>query len=625
MLNQSYRQVLVTNNSSLLAQGATVDQLAVGQIGIMDSKTKKGLTAPTYATTKAFELVWGTPDVNLGIFGGVANENEYSKMIKGKLIKGWRGKKAAKPQSQIISIGWTGDVSDTATMSASCGDVKHLYLNFTGTAIDKLFSKQGLVRQYSVDTSCWCDTSECADSCADVDPCRLANEFAKLIQNDQTIGKMIRVKAVTECSAGTTTDCYVFEVSLCDDGSDTALGIVQAQYPGLGVTRSNRVGSTSTYSLTKSVNVAPAAVSNAGLILIPNCTTCPSGYTYKNYGYAYEIKRADAGTAGNLTTLNTDYGIASTTESSSRVLYEFGQSTYIIVSDSVISAPVAQDALKSLGEIRDTCVLTSPTTTAWALSKTLKKYSKAYRITLADNVCGTNRLTELQAAYPDLVVTIVNSAGSCVHTYETTVTSDCVDTTCGINTLVFNRPSNYEGVQWEEYVVGTTIDPANKAGIRIEVAFVNRTTGECTYDKFPASDYDTLFVSASEFNPDWSASNCDSTYKVRQIRGFKPPIGDGARLRFQEQMSKSYDLRERHADPVVRETMGYSLQADPNRYYDEYVIEFDYNYQVSGWSDKYSDSYHVSVFFPEGMGKPFETAINTYIESSAIQLDPVVL
>jgi hypothetical protein len=625
MINQSYRQVFVTNSPALLAEGSTVDNLGVGQVGIIDAATNLAVTAPTYAKTKAFKFVWGTPDINLGIYGGIQNENEYSKLIKGKLIKGWRAKKASRPQSQIISIGWSGDNADTATMSANCGDVKFLYLNFTGTAIDKLFSKQGLIRQYAVDTTCWCDSSDCGDSCAKVDPCRLANEFAKQIQNDHLIGNMIKVKAVTECTLSGGVNCYVYEVNLCDDGSDVALGIVQAQYPTFRVTRTRRVASTSTYSITKDVAGLPSAVSNAGLILIPNCSTCPAGYTFRNNGFAYTIKRSDAGTVGAQTTLATDYSIATVTESVARVNYEFGESTYVVISDTAITVPVGSDVIDSLGEIRDTCVLTSPSTTAWVLAKTLQKYPKTYRLTIGDSVCGTNRLTELQAAYPGLVVTIVDASGTCVHTYETTVMSNCVEPGCGVEMLEFTRPANFQGVAWEEYIAPAVIDYDNKAGIRIEVAFVNRVTGECTYNKFPASEYDTLFVSASEFNPDYTASNCPPSYVVREIQGFRPPIGDGARLRADEQFSKGYDLRERFADPVVREQTGYSLQADPSKYYDEYVLEFDYKYQVGGWSEKYEDSYHISVFFPEGMGKSFESALNGYLQSSAVQIDPVVL
>jgi len=408
---------------------------------------------------------------------------------------------------------------------------------------------------------------------------------------------------------------------MCDTGDDTALGLVQAQYPTLSVTRVGRVGSTSTYAVIKDANVAPADVTNAGMILIPDCPTCPSGYTAVTSKYVYTIKRSDAGTAGALATAITDYGIAGA-ETLTRLQYEFGTSTYVAASTTTLTASGA-DQLHYVGLSTYGCVITTPTTTAWTLFDTLSKYSKTFRLTIGDTECGSNRLTELQAQYPDLVITIVNAGGSCVHTYETTVYSQCVKVGCSTDQLTFTRPANFEGVKWDE-VEEAGGDGTEKAGIEIEIAFVNRVTGECTFDRFPADEYDTVFVSASQFNPDyWEGTNCETDWKVRQIRGFKPPIGDGARLRDQELKSKMYDYRYRSFDPVVREIEGYSLQADPAKYYDEYVLEFDFKYPVGGWSQNEVDSYHVSLFVPQGMGANIETLFNTYIESSAIQIDPV--
>jgi len=85
-------------------------------------------------------------------------------------------------------------------------------------------------------------------------------------------------------------------------------------------------------------------------------------------------------------------------------------------------------------------------------------------------------------------------------------------------------------------------------------------------------------------------------------------------------------LRERSYNAAMREAQGYQFITDVNKYYDEYVIEFDFKYIAgAGWSESYNDSYHVHVFFPEGMGKPFETAVNSYLQSSGIQIDPVIL
>ncbi len=46
---------------------------------------------------------------------------------------------------------------------------------------------------------------------------------------------------------------------------------------------------------------------------------------------------------------------------------------------------------------------------------------------------------------------------------------------------------------------------------------------------------------------------------------------------------------------------------------------------VGGWAQRYTDAYSLFVYFPEGQGKAFEAAINNYIASAAIDIDPVIL
>lgn len=52
------------------------------------------------------------------------------------------------------------------------------------------------------------------------------------------------------------------------------------------------------------------------------------------------------------------------------------------------------------------CVNTTTTTIAWTSGDTCKASTQIYTITLADDECGDNRLTELQAAYPDLTIAV---------------------------------------------------------------------------------------------------------------------------------------------------------------------------------------------------------------------------
>lgn len=630
MLNQSFRQVFVTNSPALLADGATVENIGVGQVGIVDAKTWAGTTSPTYAKNKAIKFVQGTPDLSyLPLMAGVPNENEYTKLIKGKSIKNFRAKAAKRGRNQIITVGWSGDVSDTDTISAKAGDQKFFYLKLTGPAIDKQFSKQGITRQYFVDGGC---VDDCTDTCTDITDNRVLSEsLAKQINTDPYVNKYVRASVQTQCDPvldpETTVNCYRYELRVCDTRDDVATGSIAGQYPDDKVTRIGTEGSLSVYQIIRDTNSLPTSASSAGIVLIPDCDTCPSGYTLSPAGFVYTVTKADAGDSGALTDVVTDYSAASSGESVSRVHYQFGTSTYVLIVNADGITANGTDTLVFQGEARSTCVLTDDVTTAWSFAETLVRYERTYRLTIADDPCGTDRLTDIQNAYQALAIELVDGSGSCVHTYETTVTSQCVSTGCSVDTLVFTAPEPFEGAEWVEQPTAALPDGTTcLTGVKIEVAFINRITGECTYDYFPYES-DTIHIQASNFDPNYNnkPQACTTDWKVKEIQSFQHPAGFGAHVRKMEQVSKSYALRERSADPVVREIEGYSFQAVPTKYYDEYILDFDFTYKVGGWSEQHTDAYSLSIFVPEGQGAAVAAAINSYITSVGIDIDPVVI
>ncbi len=100
MLNQSFRQVFVTNTPVLLASGSTED-LAVSQVGIFDGNTYQATVTPTYATNKALQISQGMPDTFwLPLMAGIPQTNQHSKLIKGKLISKFRKKTAHEGQTR---------------------------------------------------------------------------------------------------------------------------------------------------------------------------------------------------------------------------------------------------------------------------------------------------------------------------------------------------------------------------------------------------------------------------------------------------------------------------------------------------------------------------------------------
>lgn len=623
MAIQSYKKTFVTNSPTLLASGATVEKLAVAQVGILDGFTSIATTSPTYAKNKALKLVWGTPDLShLLTTSGIGNQNDYSKLIKGKLVKSFKGVKAKKGQQEVVTVGWSGDTSDADTLFAEPGEVKHFFVKLTGGPIDKKFSLQGVTRKYSVQVGTIDDTT--------IDNRKLADDLAKAMNADNYINTFLKVGALYEPAStpgGADTD-YIFELTVCDTRDAAALGNVQSQYPDDSVKRIGVQGSSSIYQVVRDTNSTPTAFSTVDNTVIPDCDTCPTGYTLVDSGFAYKVVRSDAGSAGNLTTVKSDYSIASGDESGARINYEFGSSTYILVSDDLISSAVGVDELTFLGDARQSCVIDTPTTVDWAANGTLVTYTKEYRLTIADDHCGDDRLTEIQAAFPSLTVELVaESSGDCVHTYSTEVTSNRVALGCSIDAIKWSAPQAFEGIEWVE-VPGTFDGTDYKVGVRIEATFVPYIVDNVvTFGYFPAYEQQAIHIQASEFDPNYNNAPESEVahWVVKKIQGFEQAIGSGVGVRVFEKESLSYELRERSFDPVVRDLERYEFQAQTDKYYDEYILGFDFDYQVGGWSEKYSDSYKLHVFFPEGQGKNFEAAINGYLSSANIAIDPVVL
>lgn len=636
-LFQSYMEVFVSNNPSLLAQGQTVEKLAVGQVAILDAKSYLGVTAPTYANNKALQFVWGTKDKPSGITNAlVPNKNIYSKLVKGKKIKAFRGKAARKGQNEVWTLGFSGDVSDTESLTLKQGGKKQVFITLTGSVIDKLYSKQGLTREFIVEDKICYDN--CADNCANVDCRKTAEDLVKKVNSDQHLSKFLKASVISLCNpaiVADTTTCYKFELKVCDTKDDVALGLVQSQYPNDSVVRTGVEGALSVYEVIRDANTLPTAFSNAGITLIPDCDVCPTGYTQEVAGYVYTAVVEDAN-ADISATIVTKIDTAHPTANS--VVTKLSNDNYVIVSEVLLTTGQIETAIEaSAGPAvtsvtfkyqtnRSLCVLTTPTTVVWVANGTLVRYSKVYKLTIGDSVCGVNRLADIQAAYPDLVVTIVNAGGDCVHSYETTVLSNCVETGCAVEEIKFVRPQNFEGAQW----VAKATTPLNEGqtcqcGVKFELAAVNRDTNECTYDLWDYN-FETVHAQISTFSENYNDKPCDDEWVARKIQQFEYPSGLGSYVRELEKKALSYHLRERSFDAIVREIEGYQFQAKPDVFYDEYVIEFDYDYKTSGgWTEKYTDSYHLHVFFPAGQGKAFETAINSYMASSIISEDGVVL
>lgn len=636
MFRQSFQVTLVTNNPTLLPSGTTAN-LAVEQVGIFDAATNQAVTLPTYSTNRVIYVAQGTPDFsNFPAGAGKLNESLKSKPIKGSAITGWRGKKAKLGQTSQVAVGYDG-IDLTKTLTAKPGEVKNFFIKLTGAPIEKLVhGAGGWVSTIQVSMPC---ADECAAECTAVDCDVIVERFKKEFDKQKLPGgillnKFVKLTELSHCTTPasiTTVDYCVFSIDVPDAGDQHALGYVQTAYPTLTVIRTARNGIISTYQVVIPIDDddcdAPADFTNGALNIVPNCTTCPTGYTYHASLYVYTVTRTDAGNGAALTTAQTDYPAVSTI-GTFRLNYQLGTSTYQVFSASATVAPVtAGDVVTSQGVHTKVCILTSPTTIAWAQTGTGLKAQTTAVITLKDDVCGTSWLAALQAAYGSGVSQTANNTSTCVRQYSLTINSDNVDIVgdCQQDFYTFTAPAPFNGIEW--VVTPLPVGTDCVCGLLLESGFVNRTLTECYFDAFPY-EYDGVHIEVATGDPNFQNYQdlCDTDLPVTVIRHYEYPSGSGQFIAHLESLSREYDqLEGRPVDQFVRNARQWFFNTDLTKFYDQYTLEFQFKYFVGGFTEQYTDSYHLNVYFPTGTGTAFQNAINAYVTSAKIDLPLVIL
>lgn len=264
-------------------------------------------------------------------------------------------------------------------------------------------------------------------------------------------------------------------LTLVNNGDSNALADVQAQYPNYTVVQTARDGDNTTYTIVRP-QADPALASYVKTVVDVDgkgCADCLATYSLVDGGYVYHVSIEDDGV--DLTT--TLAGLVTGETQLDKLGNKDGRGTYAIVMPAIM-AQVAIDAIitarpeaevKYLGEIKDVCSKTTTTTTAWVAGETCVATTKGFSIIVKDNDCGATRLPELQAAYPDLVITEDGVVGGCKRKYNTTVPTNIVCPECSpifLQPFYGEAPDNFEGISWE--AVAETYDADALMGITIK-------------------------------------------------------------------------------------------------------------------------------------------------------------
>ncbi len=642
MSQRPYKDFYISTTGTLASSGTTSD-LAVGQIGFFNAKTWQATTAPTFQTAKQLVIAQGTPDLSDMPEGAGIPNTSFKVFVdaqRGKILD-WYTKKAQKAQNMIVRLGFDG-VDTTKTLTAKPGETKQVYLKLSGQPISNFYPDvpAGLKIMLPIEMPC---ADECSDSCTDTVPCSIvADKIIAAVNNYKIVGgqplkKYVKVSKVVSCespSSFATTSFTKYSLFVCDDNSIAALAKVQAQYPGLLVKRVSHASGYSTYELVDltSAGAPDDFVVDAGNV-VPNCSVCPSAWTFQEELFTYELKVADAGNGAALTAVEGAYAGTTVT----RLLYENGVSTYIVTDDvAVTEQTLAGTSLfQLLGVQQGVCISPEGTTVVWTVVEVGTKALGEWKITLKNDNCVNCEedgfsalLAELQAAYSGIgTVTLTSSdCDFCVGEFKlTTLSENAVFPSCSDDVYKWNLPPAFKAVNWIEVpnvgVPGTDC----VCGVQFESAFYDPKRDACTFEGFPYLS-DPLYVEVSQHDPSSLSSPCATDWAVTVVQNIQFPSGYGQLVSDFERKSKYYRNVFYNVDPVVRKYRGYEWSTDFQGYYDEFVLIFENPADEYGInSASRTETFEVHWFFPAGNGGAFQTAMIGYLASANINIDLKVI
>jgi hypothetical protein len=492
---------------AVLKDGGSLS-LARGQIGLFGSEdtTKDGL--------KAYDNLLGQPKskhFTLRVGRGVenhsrtGNDKQFSTpQFRIDEIVGLHvsAPQRTEPGVDDVILGYNGIDPDTS-IRIEKGDLIPVYVKITGRAVSLLGYDTGsvTVQDYISIDPCPPVNPNMA-TCAPCDPCEPVSCYPAVraaverLRSKQLFGmtkldELIDITPVDGCEPPESvnlTDVKTYCLEVCDTGDAAALSLIQAQYPEMKVVRVERKGSTSKYQVIW--DSVPAAYIQRIASIIKGCENCPASYTAVPGGYVYALSLEDEG--ADLSTdveelANAVEGTAIRAEGQSG-----GAGFYTVVlesklSDADLSAFIEEHptaTLQPVGEVQSICKNSTVTQKNWTLCGTCKVSTRNYTIDLPDTVCGTGRLAELQASFPELTVTEEGTAGGCSRRYKTAVKTNVVCDECDDifkDYFTSRAPESYDGYAWvAQPEAGRGTDCL--CGIRFRAKPTVIDPGECLLD-----------------------------------------------------------------------------------------------------------------------------------------------
>ena len=598
------------------------------QLGIFNSKNYKALANQTSSkVVPEIIIAMGSPNEEKISWTNAAMSFKSVPIRADKLIA-WRKSTPKKALNHKVAIGWDG-TSDCKTLTAVCDETYTLFLQIEGSPATRFFGAKPLTETFVVQTGC-CD--DCVSGCtADIEA--VTDNLVGQINKHPRISPFVKAEKLVSYTAAPTATTVAYEsytLTIADEGGIQELAAIQATYPNAVITRTERNGILSTYTLVQIGSAsAPADYSNQSNVVISNCSDCPSGYALVEKTYKYKVQRQDAGTAGTLATIASDYSDAG----AYRLSYVNGESTYVVTNTTgtAPSAVTAGDIVTYVGYNAPYCNLETATTVAWEESDAYYKTVRELCLVLGDDVCddvsGTSQLAAITSFYASNSSVVSGSVaqsdnGTCANTYTIEQVSDnLMKEGCTTDIAVFSNLDPFKNSYWtvccDEVSTAGTVD---KIGIVLTGAYVDTKFGTCSfkYDDFVELDLPRIIVRQGDFVE--LENKCSTRWAVTELQAPVYPTGVGTNVKKEYIDIMSTKGQRWSDDPRWREIYGYNYDfIKAGKFYKHFYLEFeslDKFFTSTGYGGNDFKQTVVFAFEEETDTTNFEKLLESWISSS---------
>lgn len=491
-INRGTDRFLPTLNGNVLTAGGSLN-LAKGQLGIFETKnnTKNGLKAVSdfagMPKNREFEIRLG----NAPISTTRTQDNKPKSTLPFKLGEVVEIKVHAPSLEKTVDeflVGYDGINPETA-LTFEVGQDEELDIELSGEAMG-LFGYPKAMANVKL----YFQRDNEAQTNEEIVTKAVERLKETRLKENVLITEFIEVTPINsekaDPSVGGVGHTF-YHLKLNDEGNSNSLGEVQAQYNGDKVTQT-----ADGYTILRPTSEgAPTAFNVVTSAAQQGCEDCPSGYEDLAEGMFYTVTLEDDGADSTATVQALPGAVAGTAE---KIGQDGGKGTYNVVLDDAlteveVSAFVTSNPTSTVslvGDLAELCTDTTTTTVAWVAGNECFAQEEVYRLQLGDK-CGSDRLAELEAAYPDLTIAIAQEEsediqGGCQTVYETSVVTNIVCEECDpmfTDLFTSEAPDAYDFVDW------TKVEPAYSEtalmGIRIKAKETISAPGEDLRDGVP--------------------------------------------------------------------------------------------------------------------------------------------